>query len=122
MARHLDWVILRPSVILGRAAYGGSLCSLVLQPCRCALGEHYHFRLQCGDWNVDCAKTVDGPAWAHAQDLARAHAQRGRPCQFSMVADASLLDPQICAHCWSGCPARDWRWHSLLYAARASDR
>ena len=24
MARHLDWVILRPSVILGRAAYGGS--------------------------------------------------------------------------------------------------
>src|SRR5262249_32923089 len=40
------------------------------------------------------------------------------PLLSSMTADACLQDAQISAHHRSGSPARNWRWHRVLYAAR----
>jgi hypothetical protein len=41
---------------------------------------------------------------------------------ISKTGNASLLDAQVSAHHRSGCPAGDWRRHSILYAAGSSDR
>src|SRR5262245_36471930 len=85
-----------------------------------AVSRHHHLWLCCARTWLVLRLWIDplGPY------------SRSGPCSSStllpllslMTADACLLDAQISAHHRSGSPARNWRRHRVLYAARASDR